>query len=100
MPIAQRFSPASGGEQLETEWKPRQFSGSELDTEYLERVDPYNAAPEGGSSSSSLNLEYRVLFRETGSFFVQIEYFDSEIGETNYTEAQYINVEPIMVVQG
>ena len=45
-------------------------------------------------------LEFIVKFKYSGSFFVQIEYMDKDINASNYTEAQYINVEPIMILRG
>jgi hypothetical protein len=45
------------------------FNGSELDTEYLEMVEPH-------PTPSQYQLEYRVLFEHSGSFFVQIAYED------------------------
>ena len=44
-----------------------EFNGSKLDTDYMEKVD---AHPE----SSQYLLEFRVIFKESGSFFVQIAY--------------------------
>lgn len=45
-----------------------------------------------------VNLEFRVRFREAGSFFVQLEYYDPELEGRNYTEPFYINVEPIILI--
>lgn len=39
------------------------FEGSDLDTDYLEVVDPH-------PTPSQYQLEYRVLFEHSGSFFV------------------------------
>jgi hypothetical protein len=47
-----------------------EFNGSKLDTDYMEKVD---AHPE----SSQYLLEFRVIFKESGSFFVQIAYQDA-----------------------
>ena len=47
-----------------------EFAGSKLDTDYMEKVD---AHPE----SSQYLLEYRVIFKESGSFFIQIAYQDA-----------------------
>ena len=66
------------------------WAGSELDSQYLEAVD---ADPE----ASQYQLEFRVFFAESGSFFVQIAYEDVlREGEVAYSPPQYINVEPVM----
>jgi hypothetical protein len=70
------------------------FDGSDLDTQYLEQVDPY-------PTPSQYQVEFRVLFEHSGSFFVQLAYEDEIDPETErYTEAQYINVEPVMSAGG
>ena len=38
-------------------------------------------------------------FKEAGTFFVQLEYFDMSHNAINYTEPVYINVEPVLVVR-
>jgi hypothetical protein len=68
------------------------YNGSRLENRYLVRVEPHN-------KDLSVNLEFRVHFPEAGSFFIQIEYFDVVLQERNYTEAVYINVEPIMILR-
>lgn len=69
------------------------FAGSELDTRYLEIVDPYNDRTRYG-------LEFRIQFFESGSFFVQIMYEDPISGKSKFTKEQYINVEPVMNLNG
>lgn len=72
----------------------KSFEGSALDTQYLEQVDPY-------PTPSQYQLEFRVLFEYSGSFFVQLAYQDEVDPEVErYTEAQYINVEPVMSAGG
>jgi len=69
-----------------------QFAGSELETKYLEVVQPTNDPTRYG-------LEFKIQFFESGSFFVQIAY-ETENGMTKFTEPQYINVEPVMSLRG
>lgn len=47
-----------------------EFGGSKLDTDYMEKVDAH-------PDSSQYLLEFRVIFKESGSFFVQIAYQDA-----------------------
>ncbi len=68
------------------------YRGSQLEAVYLERVEAYN-------SEFSVNLEYRIIFPEAGSFFVQIEYYDMELKDRNFTEPIYINVEPVLILR-
>jgi len=68
------------------------YRGSQLEAVYLERVEAYN-------SEFSLNLEYRIIFPEAGSFFVQIEYYDMELKDRNFTDPIYINVEPVLILR-
>ena len=46
-----------------------------------------------------MNLEFRVDFPEAGSFFIQVEYFDKDLEQRNYTDPIYINVEPVMLIR-
>jgi hypothetical protein len=70
------------------------YIGSDLDQDYLEMVEPHRA-------SSVYLLEFRVHFKESGSFFVQVAYDDElDSSLTKYTAAQYINVEPEMRLAG
>jgi hypothetical protein len=68
------------------------YRGSQLEAVYLERVEAYN-------SEFSVNLEYRIIFPEAGSFFVQIEYYDMELKDRNFTDPIYINVEPVLILR-
>ena len=65
------------------------FAGSELDTKYLEMIEPWG-------DPTNYGLEYRIQFFESGSFFVQIAYEDGVTGVQRYTNPQFINVEPVM----
>jgi hypothetical protein len=79
---------------MEDELDPKlSYKGSKLENRYLERVKAHN-------KDLSVNLEFRVHFPEAGSFFIQIEYYDLELAERNYTEPVYINVEPILLLRG
>ena len=70
------------------------YIGSDLDQDYLEMVEPHGA-------SSVYLLEFRVYFKESGSFFVQVAHDDElDSSLTKYTAAQYINVEPEMRLPG
>jgi len=68
------------------------YRGSQLEAVYLEMVEAYN-------SEFSVNLEYRIIFPEAGSFFVQIEYYDMELKDRNFTDPIYINVEPVLILR-
>ena len=59
----------------------------------MEIVDPYD-------DKTRYGLEFRIQFFESGSFFVQIAYEDALSGKIKYTQAQYINVEPVMNLNG
>ncbi len=67
----------------EEEFKQYQMDGSQLDSLYCERI--YPAGNEGITAISSV-LEFRVMFKYSGSFFVQIEYFDEETQQNNFTD--------------
>ena len=70
------------------------YIGSDLDQDYLEMVEPHGA-------SSVYLLEFRVHFKESGSFFIQVAHDDElDSSLTKYTAAQYINVEPEMRLPG
>ena len=56
-------------------------------------VEPY-------ADQTRYGLEFRIQFFESGSFFVQIAYQDATSGETRCTKPQYINVEPVMNLNG
>lgn len=43
------------------------YRESPVESKYLERVNPYNEV-------DTVNIEFRVRFPYSGSFFVQIEY--------------------------
>jgi hypothetical protein len=68
------------------------YTGSRLENRYLERIEPHN-------KDMSVNLEFRVHFAEAGSFFIQLEYTDLILGEKNFTDPIYINVEPILILR-
>jgi glycogen debranching enzyme len=77
----------------EDEIDPRlAYRGSKLENRYLLRINPSNR-------DLSVNLEFRVHFPEAGSFFIQIEYFDKDLEQRNYTDPIYINVEPVMLIR-
>jgi hypothetical protein len=53
------------------------------------------------AGTSQYQLEYRVHFAESGSFFVQLAYEDEiDPKVIHYTQPQYINVEPRMKARG
>ena len=68
------------------------YRGSQLEAVYLERVEAYN-------TEFSVNLEFRIVFPEAGSFFIQLDYFDTELKDRNYTLPVYINVEPVLILR-
>jgi hypothetical protein len=77
----------------EDEIDPRlAYRGSKLENRYLLRINPSNR-------DLSVNLEFRVHFPDAGSFFIQIEYFDKDLEQRNYTDPIYINVEPVMLIR-
>ncbi len=79
----------------EQDFKRQSLSGSKLNSHYLDKVYPGGNA--GGGPMSSV-IEFLVNFKYSGSFFVQIEYYD-ELAQSNVvTEPQYLNVEPIMLI--
>ena len=39
------------------------------------------------------------MFPEAGSFFVQLDYFDEDIKDRNFTLPIYINVEPVLILR-
>lgn len=41
-----------------------------------------------------------MVFNQAGYYFVQLEYYDEDLKIQNYTEPQYINVEPILQING
>ena len=70
------------------------MAGADLDTEYIQMVEAHAAA-------SEYQLEFRVHFSESGSFFVQLAYADElDPKVTRFTQATYINVEPVMALNG
>ena len=58
--------------------KQHDWSGSDLDTKYLEAVEAH-------PTSSEYMLEFRVNFDISGSFFVQIVY-QNDSGQATFTE--------------
>ena len=68
------------------------YRGSQLEAMYLERVEAYNR-------EFSVNLEFRIVFPEAGSFFIQLDYLDTELKDRNYTLPVYINVEPVLILR-
>lgn len=68
------------------------YKESPVESKYLERIMPYDA-------EYSISLEFRVRFSYPGSFFIQIEYFDEDIQDVNYTQPTFINVEPVIVLR-
>jgi hypothetical protein len=69
-----------------------EFQGSALDLQHLEMVEPH-------LGSSQYMMEFRMLFDESGSFFVQVAYKDDH-DEEAFTPPQYINVEPLLSING
>jgi len=51
------------------EYRLIDYKNSPVESKYLERVEPYNEV-------LTVNVEFRVRFPYSGSFFVQIEYQD------------------------
>ncbi len=68
------------------------YEGSQLENQYLETVEAYN-------SEFSVNLEFRILFPEAGTFFVQLDYLDPVLKDRNFTDPIYINVDPVLLIR-
>ncbi len=68
------------------------YRGSQLESVYLEKVEAHNY-------EFSVNLEFRIVFPEAGSFFVQLDYYDIDLRDRNFTDPIYINVEPILILR-
>jgi hypothetical protein len=68
------------------------YQGSKLENKYLEIVEAYNR-------DFSVNLEFRIFFPEAGTFFIQLDYFDEDLKDRNFTVPIYINVDPILTIR-
>jgi hypothetical protein len=68
------------------------YHGSKLENKYLEIVEAYNR-------DFSVNLEFRIFFPEAGTFFIQLDYFDEDLKDRNFTVPIYINVDPILTIR-
>lgn len=64
--------PLSSDGKIDDKWK-----GSDLDSQYLEVVDAF-------AEASEYQLEFRVYFQISGSFFIQIQFEDAS-GNVAYT---------------
>eukprot|EP00347_Sterkiella_histriomuscorum_P000287 403376460 len=67
------------------------------DNSQSDYIDPVMILPD--SSLSYGKLVYRLDFQQTGSFFIQVEYYDELTESTLFTEPQQFLVEPIFKVQ-